>query len=168
LAAINNGQETRATGQGTEPLLDERRLVSRILRHWSAMATRRLFPSKSQVDPWLVGDDWANCTLIALDRQPTQSMFIAVGGNLLPSPGRSLDGRRIADCPPDTLLGQTLSYLPRVVSQRAPVTIEGSATHLDVPILFRSVLLPLAEDGTRIDAILAAANYRKRDQGEIA
>ncbi len=130
--------------QVTEPLLEDRRLVSRVLKHWNEMATGQQFPSKSQIDPWLVGDDWASCTLINIHQPLGQSTFLVVGDKLLPSPGRSLDGRRIADCPSDTLLGITLSFLSRVVATGRALTLGGTATHLDEPILYRSVLLPLA------------------------
>jgi hypothetical protein len=43
---------------------------------------------------------------------------------------------------------------------------DGSATHFGEPVLFRSVLLPLADDGTSIDHILCAINFRALRPGE--
>jgi hypothetical protein len=161
LDVIDHGDEPWVSRYSVEPLLDDRRLVSRMLRHWNELAPNQGFPSRGQVDPFLVGDDWANCMLIGLRPQMQKSTFVIVGGNLLPSPGRALEGRWIADCPSDTLLGMTLSRLADVLAERAPLVLRGAALHLGTPVLFRSVLLPLAEDGTQIDTVFGAANYRQ-------
>src|SRR6476661_1799320 len=116
----------------TQRLEDERRLVERVLRHWTEMAAGRRFPRLDEVDPWMVGEDWANCLLIAVQTPVELSHFIIVGENLA-----------VALCPKDTLAGVLLSHLPRVLSARRCVIVEGGATLRGAPILFRSALLPL-------------------------
>src|SRR5579864_8385210 len=49
-----------------DSLLNERRLVTRVLHHWHETAMGQRFPHAAQIDPWLVGDDWSNCALIQL------------------------------------------------------------------------------------------------------
>jgi hypothetical protein len=66
----------------------------------------------------------------------------------------------VALCPTDTLAGVLLSQLPRVVSARRGLMIEGGATLDGIGILYRSVLLPLSENSVAIDHLLGAANYR--------
>jgi hypothetical protein len=44
--------------------------------------------------------------------------------------------------------------------------LEGAADHLDRPILYRGLLLPLSEDDKKIDAVLIAANFREVREGE--
>jgi hypothetical protein len=148
-----------------ETLLDERRLVSRIVRYWRELGLRGSFPSKRQVDPWLVADDWASCALVAIQGERETPTFITVGEDLLAAPGERLDARAIDACASDTVLGVALAKLTTVLSKRAPLTIGGAATHLGKPVLYRSILLPLAEDGNRIDSVLIAANYRRIKAG---
>ena len=148
-----------------ESLLDERRLVSRILRYWRELGLRGTFPSKQQIDPWLVAEDWASCALITIHGDREKPTFITVGDDLLTAPDERLDGRSIDACASDTVLGVALAKLTTVISKRAPLTIGGASTHLGKPVLYRSVLLPLAEDGTRIDAALIAANFRRIKAG---
>jgi hypothetical protein len=86
---------------------DERRLVERVLRHWTQLAARRRFPRVNEIDRWMRGDDRANCVLIAVQSPVELSHFSAVGENLA-----------VALCPRGTLAGVLLSHLPWVVSSR--------------------------------------------------
>jgi hypothetical protein len=144
---------------------NEQRLVFRVFRHWTTWSATKRFPSKDDIDVSLLGDDGEYCMLVQLAAELDQSVFVAVGENLLRH-GDSLDGRPIAACPKGTLLGTMLRYLPRFRPDGGPLSIAGSATHLDEPVLFRSILLPLADDGTSIDHVLGAANFRTLRRGE--
>ncbi len=134
---------------------DERRLVWQVLRHWTEMVRGRGCPRRDEIDPWVLGEDWANCLLIAAQSPVELSHFITVGENLA-----------VALCPKDTLAGVLLSHLPQVLSARRCVIVEGAATLGGAPILFRSALLPLSEDGMTIDHVLGAANHRALRAGE--
>jgi hypothetical protein len=142
------------------PLLDERRVVSRILMHWMELAGEKRIPCRSDIDHFLIADDWPHCLMLDIDSVIARSRFVLVGEELRPA-GETMEGRPISDCPRDTLLSAAISHLDRVVETRLPVTRGGPATHLGVPILYRSVLLPLSEDGQRIDRVFGAANCRE-------
>jgi hypothetical protein len=148
---------------GMEIVVDDRRLVSRVRRHWEAAAADRKVPSKHDIRPWLVGDDWSNCVLVRFAPMLDQWIFAVIGEGLRPSGSQILAGDPIADCPGDTFLGLTLSFLPRVTASGTYFLMEGSTTILaDGPILYRSILLPLSDNGGKtIDAVLGAANFRK-------
>jgi hypothetical protein len=146
-------------------LMDERRLVSRVLRHWKERVVADRLPSKGEIDPWLVGDDWAHCMLVALADDPAQSTFIVVGNHLLPAPDEILDGQPLAACPADTLVSTLLRYLPRCRSD-GPLSVGGGAKHMGGPVLYRSIFLPLSDDGSEIDSVFCAANYLKLGKGE--
>jgi hypothetical protein len=74
----------------------------------------------------------------------------------------------VALCPKDTLAGVLLSHLPRVLSAGRCLIIEGGATLDGAPILFRSALLPLSDDGMAIDHVLGAANHRTLRAGDAS
>jgi hypothetical protein len=96
-----------------------------------------------------------NCLLIAVQSPVELSHFVTVGENLA-----------VALCPKDTLAGVLLSHLPRVLSARRCLIIEGGATLEGAPIPFRSALLPLSDDGMAIDHVLGTMNYRALRAGE--
>src|SRR5215475_5919023 len=143
--------------EASSPRQNERRLVERVLRHWTQAAAGKRFPRRNEIDPWMVGEDWANCVVIAVHSPVQLSHFVAAGENLA-----------VALCPRDTLAGLLLSYLPPVLSARRPLITEGEAALRDVPILYRAALLPLSDDSIAIDHVLGAANLRTLSVGEPA
>jgi hypothetical protein len=128
---------------------EERRLVWRILRRWQEIRGSGRFPRRDEIDLWLQGDDGPNCLLIAVESPIELSHFVVVGVNLA-----------IALCPTDTLAGLILSQAPRGFLGTGGLMIEGGAALRKVNIAFRAVLPPISEDGTAVDHVLGAANYR--------
>ena len=57
----------------------ERRLVWRVLRHWTEMVNGRGCSRRDEIDPWILGEDWVNCLLIAVQSPVKLSHFISVG-----------------------------------------------------------------------------------------
>lgn len=148
-------------------LLDERRLVSRALRHWTELCAGQRLPRTIYIEEFMTGDDRASSALIRVGEALEESRFVFVGDYLLLSLEYDLDGKPVGECPPDTLLEATIFYLPRVLSSRMSVTVDScTAVHFGVPILFRTTLLPLADDGINIDHVLCATNYRKLAKDE--
>ena len=49
--------------------LEDRRLVSRLLLRVTGGGPGRPVPRLNDVDPWLIGEDWANCAIVTV-RQP--------------------------------------------------------------------------------------------------
>ena len=106
---------------------EERRLVWRVLRHWTEIANGGRFPRRDEIDPWMLGEDGANLVLMAVQSPIELSHFVEVGVNLA-----------VALCSTDALAGVLLSQLPRVVSARHGLMIEGGATLDGIGILYRS------------------------------
>jgi hypothetical protein len=143
--------------------LDERRLIFRVLHHWTEMAIAQRFPSRDNIDPWLVGNDWANCVMLVLNPEKEGFNFSVVGANLL-APGQCLDGASIADCPDGTVLVDMIKQLDRCIGDAAPVVIEGTTVHLGTSVQYRAILMPLSGDGETVNGIFGAASFKKLDQ----
>jgi hypothetical protein len=139
----------------TVKVVFKRRLVDRVLRLWTEMASGEGFPRRDQIEPSKLGVDWTNCLVIAVQSPVEFSHVVAIGENL-----------SFAHCPNDSLTGVLLSHLPQVLSERRCVMIEGRATLRDIGVLYRSALYPLSEDGLAIDHVLGAANYRPLSENE--
>jgi hypothetical protein len=121
------------------------------------MARGGRFPRRDQIEPSVLGANWANCLVIPVQSPVELSYFVAVGFNL-----------SLAHCPHNSLPSVLLSHLPQVLSERRCLMIEGRATLRGSGILYRSALYPLSEDGVAIDHVLGAANYRRlRENGEL-
>ena len=139
----------------TATVLFRRRLVDRVLRLWTEMARGGRFPRRDQIEPRMLGEDWANCLVIAVQSPVRLSYLVAVGENLA-----------FAHCPNDSLAGVLLSHLPQVLSERRCLMIEGRATLRGTDVLYRSALFPLSEDGVAIGHVLGAANHRLLRENE--
>jgi hypothetical protein len=139
----------------TVKIVFKRRLVDRVLQHWTEMAQGERFPRRDQIEPSALGADWENCSLIAVQSPVRLSYFVVVGNNLL-----------AAHCPNDSLAGVLLSHLPQVLSERRCLMIEGRATLRGSGVLYRSALFPLSDNGVAIDHVLGAANHRLLRENE--
>jgi hypothetical protein len=143
-----------------EQRMEDRRLVMRVLARWRAIAGGRGLPRRSQIDPRRFGQDWANCLLVDVDPLPRHSRLAFVGERLRDPTGPAFDRQRLDECLENTLLHSATAQIDRVVAEREPVA-EGVSTHVGAPVLYRSILLPLSEDGRWIDGVLGAANCRE-------
>jgi len=133
----------------------QRRLVDRVLKLWTEKAHGQRFPRRDQIEPSMLGVDWANCLVIAV-RSPVQcSYFVHVGENL-----------SFTYSPDESLAGVLLPHLPQVLSEGRCLMIEGHATLRGSGVLYRSALYPLSDDGCAIDHVLAAANCRPLRENE--
>jgi hypothetical protein len=103
----------------------------------------------------MLGADWANCLVIAVQSPVQLSYFVAVGEKL-----------SFAHCPNDNLAGVLLSHLPQVIAERRCLMIKGRAMLHGSGVLYRSALFPLPEDGVTIDHVLGAANHRLLRENE--
>ena len=139
----------------TIKIVFKRRLVDRILRLWTEMTRDGRFPRRDQIELSVLGEDWANCLVIAVQSPVQFSHFLAVGDNLSGARG-----------PNNNLAGVLLSHVPEVLSERRCLMIEGRARLRGVGVLYRSALYPLSEDGAAIDHILGAANHRPLRENE--
>lgn len=134
---------------------EERRAIVRIHAVWQRRAQYRI-PSLTEIDPKEFGDDWSNCLVMQIDAgiaRPHASLC-----------ENGLDRNCIAQQLAETLLVLAQRHVHRVLATAKPVSYGGTASHEGKDILYRMVLLPLSEDGVRIDALLAGMTYREIPQ----
>src|SRR5262249_22644097 len=142
----------------------DQRLIMRVLAHWRSIAPDNSFPRRAQIDPQGIGHDWANCILIDLAAALQQSRYAYVGQNLRDPSWPNFDRQCVSECLEGSLLHLVNAEIPTVVTKRSPIGFGGVGHHNNVQILYRAILMPLSEDGTRIDGIIGAANYRELAQ----
>ncbi|WP_282609564.1 hypothetical protein [Pelagibius sp. Alg239-R121] len=138
----------------------ERRLVLRVLEYWQALRGDRDFPAAAAFDDRVLGDDWAWSLVIGLGAGPDNAEFKHVGDNLRTPDWSAGADLLVKDCPRPSLLGAAVEYMPRVLDRQVPISIGSELNVAGTMILYRSILLPLSNDGTVIDGLLGAANFR--------
>ena len=130
---------------------EERRAIVRIHAVWQRHAQHRI-PSLAEIDPKEFGEDWSNCSVMQIDAGVARphASFSENGP----------DGKRISERLAETLLLLAQRHVQRVLATAKPVSYGGTASHEGKDILYRIVVLPLSDDGIRINALLAGMTYR--------
>ncbi len=137
---------------------NERRLVLRILDYWAYLRGERDFPAMAQVNPQDLADDWKHCVLIDIASVPESWSFSHIGGGYDIPGSETMSGVKWTDWDRGTFLGLTTSYIGKVLERRVPISNSGEADEGERVFRYRSVLLPLSDDGHLISGILGAAN----------
>lgn len=145
---------------------EERRLVLRLMAYWDDLRGDRAYPAVGDLDPGTIGDDWDACFVMALKDPVDASVFRHVGASLTSRPVPGDGSATLRGCPEATLLHHAVRNVPRMLEKGVPVSVGGEAAVDGAAVLYRSILLPLSDDGERIDHILGAANSRRVTTGD--
>lgn len=140
----------------------ERRLVLRLLSYWRDLCGNRHYPSFADVDPAAVADMWSWAFVIEVVGHESDPVLRHVGGSLAGLAHQPLVGLRLSAIPSDTLVSHAVSYVRAVIAKGVPISRGGEYMRDgDVRVLYRSILLPMSDDGTTISGVLGAANCRE-------
>jgi hypothetical protein len=139
----------------------ERRLVFRLLSHWRALIAEGDFPSFADVDPSAMPDMWPFCFVLDTTRYAddpvvriAQPGVAGLAGNVI--------GKTVSELPDATLIAHACSYAQEVLRKRVPISRGGDFIRRDgMRVLYRSILLPMSDDGETIAGLLGAANFRE-------
>lgn len=137
---------------------NERRLVLRVLDYWGFLRAARRFPPLAEVQPEDLADDWQHCVLVDTASNPECWTFRHIGSGFAIPGSQNMSGVKWADWDRSTFLGLTTSYIGKVLERRVPVSIGGEVDEGEYTFRYRSILLPLSDDGQHVNAILGAAN----------
>ena len=140
----------------------ERRLVLRLLAHWRTLCDDREYPSFFDLDPTAIPDMWANCFVLEIFDDGNEPRYRAMGEALAAHVDFSLIDRPISMIPEKSLPGVAISFLEEMLRKGVPIS-RGDEYFKDdgTRVLFRSILLPMSDDGDTINGILGAVNCRE-------
>lgn len=139
----------------------ERRLVMRVLKRWRELARERDMPALADITGEAMPDLWPNCFVLGIEAGTTALSFRHVGATFIDDGVSGLVGQPPSAVPPETLLGQAVKACPIVMRKLVPNSVGGSFTHRSGRLtLYRAIVLPLAQDGRQLEALLGAVNGR--------
>lgn len=137
-------------------------MVLRLLQYWRQIGGDRSFPGSGDIAPVDIPEMWPHCYLIDVAAAPADPVIDYVGPASSEGLPGDFKGRPISELPPNTLLAKATSYLNQVIAKEVPISMGGEFEDgTGATILYRSILLPLSDEGRTIDHVLGAANYRK-------
>ena len=140
----------------------ERRLVHRLLAYWRGLQIEDEFPSFAAIDPQEIPDIWGNTFVLEVVENESDPVFRALGDDIAGHYNVSLIGRHISEVPESSLVSVSVGYLDEVLKKGVPISRGGDFIKDDgTEVLYRSILLPMSDDGETISGILGAANCRE-------
>lgn len=139
----------------------ERRANSRCLRYWQEMAGARRFPSRGDISASTAGDLWDHMFIVEVTAIPADYRFVMAGAVLQSALGRDPTGEKVSAALPGGMGTRTLFLHQAAVGLKGPVDDAAKWTREDgSELLYRSILLPLSDDGNTVNALLGAFSYR--------
>ncbi len=146
----------------------ERRLVLRLLSHWRTLGGERVFPSFAELEPVRIPDMWDNCLVLDVAGYQDNPVFRSIGSDLMAYAGMDLVNRHVTDAPQNTLVAVSVSYAAEVLRKGVPISRGGEFFKPDgVRVLYRSILLPMSDDGKTVSGLLGAANCREVTDDQV-
>jgi len=140
----------------------ERRLVLRLLSYWRDMCGERRYPSFADVDPAAIPDMWEWAFVIEVVGHEPDPVLRHVGGALADFVHQPLVGLKLSAVPRETLVSYAMSYVQAVIAKGVPISRGGEYVRDGgVRVLYRSIVLPMSDDGATISGLLGAANCRE-------
>ena len=145
----------------SEEVAVQRRLAGKLLSYWEEKRGARQQPSLQDIDPEEIADLWPHCFILDVANFQDFPYFHYLGPRLARYSGIFLSGRYDWS---RTLLKKSVCHYREALERRAPVLLEEELTQYDnTKLLFRSILLPLSDDGDSINYLLGAANGTVRE-----
>ena len=139
---------------------EERRFVLRLLDYWQVVRGERDFPTLADINFNDMGRDASSCAILTTADPIEASGLSHVGLRLKPSEWDVVDGHCLAEVPEDSLLFQMIAHLKTLMTKRVPISMGGGFTLYGKPVLGRSILLPLSENGKDVTHALGGINYK--------
>lgn len=146
----------------------ERRANSRALKYWQGLAGDRRFPSRRDVTRDSAGDLWDHLFMVEITATAADYRFAMAGAVLCAALGRDPTGEKVATALPGGMGARTVFLHQAAVGLKGPVDDANKWTRPDgAEILYRSILLPLSDDGQTVNALLGAFSFRPVPGGSI-
>ena len=140
----------------------EKRLVLRMLDLWRKARKDAPLPHASDITVADVGADAGHVYLIdVLDPAGPRYLYV---GSALQTPGSPGSGTLVADGNDETVLTLTSSHWREIVERHVPVTRGGVGRHAGRSVLYRSIMMPLADASGRITTLMGAVNWRALEE----
>jgi hypothetical protein len=144
----------------------ERRLVLRLLSHWRTLCDDRDYPSFFDLDPSAIPDMWKNCFVLEIFEDGSEPRYRAMGEALTAQVDFSLKDQLISMSPEKSLPAVAVSFLKEVLAKGVPISRGDEYLKDDgTKVLYRSILLPMSDDGDTVNGILGAVNCREVIEG---
>lgn len=154
--------QNRSSDDADAPQGMERRMVLRLLAQWREWCGEDRFPSFARVDPGGIPEMWASCFVLDFLGFEDDPVIRMVGDDLAAYMPHSVTNCRLSEAPAKSLIEYAAAYYREILDREVPISRGGQFRKYDGrKVLFRSIILPMSDDGRTISGLLGAANCRE-------
>jgi hypothetical protein len=134
--------------------------LRRLYEYWCARRGDRHFPTRADIDPLDLAFLMGNLILIDVVAGDPLGFFIRLHGtNLAQRAGYELTGRMLNELPITEFRQLAMQTFTRVATTGEPFRGYRDRVLDDRPRHYETLILPLSEDGERVDRLLAGLVY---------
>lgn len=149
---------------------NERRLTGRALLYWWTLKDDLPFPRHSSLplgsaDVASGSGLWPNIFTVAVPDSIEASIFVYCGSAVAEMCNGEPPGHLVSQALPSPVWDKLRYVFETAKGSMRPLTASGRfVTKDDRLALYRAIVLPLSEDGTEIDHLLGALNFKYEDR----
>jgi len=157
-------EETEDQGAGGQPQGMERRMAHRLLMRWRDAQEEDKIPSLDALFEQDLEEMVAHVYVLKAPDPGEEPEFVQVGSAFEEEGGEALVGATLSAVPANTLLDQASRYYKKILSKKVPITLGGEFTKDNGDtILYRSIIVPLSDEGAAVNLLLGAANCKVKE-----
>ncbi len=146
----------------------ERRTGRRLFSKWLEACNGRRLPSLSEVEADADQEVLEHSFVIDVTPGPSSYRFSRFGAALRDMVGEDYTGRRVAGLPP-SIAGSAMDICHSAVAAAKPVGRSEELVQMFGQMLcFRLIVLPVANETQRVDALVGTVGYRARSMAREA
>lgn len=140
----------------------ERRMVLRLLSQWREWCGGDQYPSFASVDPTQIAEIWGYCFVLDIIGHEDNPVVRTVGKELQDYLPEQVRNCALSDVPAGSLIEHAASYYHEILDRGVPISRGGEFVKYDgMKVLYRSIIMPMSDDGINISGLLGAANCRE-------
>jgi len=141
---------------------DERRMQVRAYNYWASLLGDNAFPPVTTLLDGVYPDFADNTVLLHFDEGIDDPAIVYVGAMLAEECGTESSIERLSHVPGRSLLSRITDHYLQIIANQAPIGFEAEFVNQHGrTILYRGILLPFSSDGTAIDYIMGAINWKE-------
>jgi len=134
--------------------------LRRLYEYWCERRGDRRFPSRGDIDPLDLAFILGNLILIDVIEGDPPGFFIRLHGtNLVTRAGYELTGKMLNELPIGDFRQLAMETFARVAQSGEPFCGSGDRVLDERPAQFETLILPLSNDGVRVNMLLAGLIY---------
>ena len=141
-------------------------MVLRLLSYWREWCGDALYPSFTQVNPARMAEIWDHSFVLDVVGHEENPIVRMVGSEFQSYLPRSVRDCALSDVPAASLIEHAAAYYQEILDRGVPISRGGEFIKYDgMKVLYRSIILPMSDDGASVSGLLGAANCREVPAG---